>query len=230
MLTHSTVNQELGWAHMHPLLHWPWRSRNVVFFNGKELLLLSWSLRNRSAVSLRGKTCRVEHMLWDVSRVSSTPGQKQQSWTTQWIVSLPQTGHGHVQGLPADTLHPARGAEGWGAARDLLLVGLAALLASCWSMGRSSQEGLESPLQPNLVLVLPVLHVLQYLPCLGHGRCQADWRSQLMGVSEEIQPAKGTSKMWFSLLHWAERGQICFQGIWSSSSEVCSFQIYLDGF
>lgn len=86
---------------------------------------------NRSALDPRWKELQGVQVLWDVSRVSSSPGQKQQSWAMHWIVSLPQTGCGHVKGLPAETLHPAAG--------NLLLVGLEALLASCWSVGRSSQ-------------------------------------------------------------------------------------------
>ena len=91
-------------------------------------------------------------MLWDVSRAGSIPRQKQQSQTIppamQTDTSLPQIGCRHVVGLQADTLHPARGAEGWEAAGDLLLVGLAALLAWRRSMGRSSQHSPDSPLQP----------------------------------------------------------------------------------
>lgn len=34
----------------------------------------------------------------------------------------------------------------------------------------------------------------------------------------------------FIRLQWAEKGQLCSRGNWSSSTEVCSFQIYLDEF
>lgn len=123
--------------------------------------------------SLGGKICRDEQMLRDVSKAGSVPRQKQQSQTippaTQTDASPPQTVRGRVAGLCADTLHPARGAEGWEAAGDLLSVSLAALLAWCRSVGRSSRHSPESPLQPDLVPALPFLQFLQYLPSLKRG-------------------------------------------------------------
>lgn len=42
--------------------------------------------------------------------------------------------------------------------------------------------------------------------------------------------AKAAVLIVFICLHWAEEGQRCSQGNWSSSTGVCSFQIYLDEF
>ena len=112
-------------------------------------------------------------MLWDVSRAGSVPRQKQQSQTLppamQMATSLPQMGCSHFVGLHADTLCPSHGAESSEVDRDLLVVLLAALLAWCRRVGRSSQHSPEPPLQPNLAFALPFLHFLLCFPSL---RCE----------------------------------------------------------